>query len=661
MNRHLKLIHKYSTEMVSAIEIPISKEENMHYVCPGNVLYRKVSKVNTEARDAARKARQDYIRKQNLPVRDQPSGDLQVCRGLYVDFNNNLTEAKSKMLTLMRKYAPEADVQEVLRHGLRFSARKMVDFRSQTKNKTENCSRKQVIHGRKFPLIRLRRIALQEQVSSGVLRYFSDQEYDSLTMDQLTSRYIRIGQKPPAGTLSDKIEHLKLTERTRQIKLWHDHSSILNHSYVCFTISWLYDPANYFTDIEYQERYKDRKPINVQGIVENQSIFGQSGSSDVEQSSYTAVRIEDLQILSEPITADNGYIKIFDVMRVFSGDGPARQFEIGQQRGGNYPCVCGFHANDHGNVVLCYGISSLTLDERAASSQQTDPNIRQMIDSLLEITNISYSKYNTRSPKQILRLYNQSFLLAINCRNVVGVPSKMSSRKFFGSHFHSVSIHLAEVQRIFNLRSLVTEQEERCFGDLRRISENTSNRQPKTVCDNAVLRFTCQQSSKQESIYNQESIIQKLAKQIQAKPRTLIPSTILNKRPILIQSHLERISDYILPGEGVWWHMEDGNMIFHDGPDDEPFRNEGPDMHHFRSSSYKEQHQQLKDIWEKVIENYKGNKISLPLQRIKTFDKDSKVVYITPTETGMPTSAKLQRIQQDMPDQTNGHQLAMLR
>ncbi|VDI21176.1 Hypothetical predicted protein [Mytilus galloprovincialis] len=93
MNRHLKLMHKYNTDMVSAIEIPVSKEENMHYVCPGNVLYRKVSKVNTEASDAAMKARQDYIREQNLPVRVQPSGDLQVCRGHYVDFNNNLTEA----------------------------------------------------------------------------------------------------------------------------------------------------------------------------------------------------------------------------------------------------------------------------------------------------------------------------------------------------------------------------------------------------------------------------------------------------------------------------------------------------------------------------------------------------------------------------------------
>ncbi|VDI59775.1 Hypothetical predicted protein [Mytilus galloprovincialis] len=249
---------------------------------------------------------------------------------------------------------------------------------------------------------------------------------------------------------------------------------------------------------------------------------------------------------------------------------------------------------------------NLKKDDLIEKLESRDIDIHNMLRPELLHENLSALLHGICRPPALMTYYWY--------RNVVGIPSKMSSRKFFGSHFHSVSIHLAEVQRLFNLRSLVTEQEERCFGDLRRISENTSNRQPKTVCDNAVLRFTCQQSSKQDSIYIQESIIQKLAKQIQAKPRTLIPSTILNKRPILIQSHLERISDYIFPGEGVWWHMEDGNMIFHDGPDDEPFRNEGPDMHHFRSSSYKEQHQQLKDIWEKVIENYKGNKISLPLQ-----------------------------------------------
>ncbi|CAC5387756.1 unnamed protein product [Mytilus coruscus] len=175
--------------------------------------------------------------------------------------------------------------------------------------------------------------------------------------------------------------------------------------YVSTSLTWLYDPANYFTDIEYRKKYLDCKLINVQGLVEKPKLYiiGQSGSSDLEQSSYTAVKNEDLQILSEPITSEYCKIHIFDVMRVFSGDGPARQFKIGQQRGGNYPCVCGVHANDH----------------------------------------------------------------------------------------------------------------------------------------------------------------------------------------------------------GVWWHMEDGNMIFHDEPGDEPSCNDGLEMHHFRSSSYKEEHQIIKDIWKTVPENFR--------------------------------------------------------
>ncbi|XP_052103412.1 uncharacterized protein LOC127736876 [Mytilus californianus] len=45
------------------------------------------------------------------------------------------TELKAKLMSLKRRLAPEADTQEVLRAGVKFSTRKMVDFRSQTKNK----------------------------------------------------------------------------------------------------------------------------------------------------------------------------------------------------------------------------------------------------------------------------------------------------------------------------------------------------------------------------------------------------------------------------------------------------------------------------------------------------------------------------------------------
>lgn len=68
-------------------------------------------------------------------------------------------------------------------------------------------------------------------------------------------------------------------------------------------------------------------------------ILGQSKSTDQSQMSYTLSRVKDLKQLVESV--EIGGVPIVDVMRVFSGDGPARQFEAGQQRGGNFSCLCG--------------------------------------------------------------------------------------------------------------------------------------------------------------------------------------------------------------------------------------------------------------------------------------------------------------------------------
>ena len=51
-------------------------------------------------------------------------------------------------------------------------------------------------------------------------------------------------------------------------------------------------------------------------------------------------------------------------MRFFSGDNPARQFEAGQQRGGNFSCICGIPSNDHLNLQACFKRSLKTLEER---------------------------------------------------------------------------------------------------------------------------------------------------------------------------------------------------------------------------------------------------------------------------------------------------------
>ena len=69
------------------------------------------------------------------------------------------------------------------------------------------------------------------------------------------------------------------------------------------------------------------------------------------------------------------------------------------------------------------------------------------------------------------------------------------ARRFYGCHFHSLTSHIQEVTRVFDLRFIVVENEERTFGDMRRISEATSNRHPESVVDNAFISFNDEQQS----------------------------------------------------------------------------------------------------------------------------------------------------------------------
>lgn len=49
---------------------------------------------------------------------------------------------------------------------------------------------------------------------------------------------------------------------------------------------------------------------------------------------------------------------------MFSGDGPARQFEAGQQRGGHYSCLCGVQVTEHPNIECAMRFHFPSLTER---------------------------------------------------------------------------------------------------------------------------------------------------------------------------------------------------------------------------------------------------------------------------------------------------------
>ena len=193
-----------------------------------------------------------------------------------------------------------------------------------------------------------------------------------------------------------------------------------------------------------------------------------------------------------------------------------------------------------------------------------------MVTSLVDIISLCYTQFNSRTPKQVLRLYNQCFVFAVLSKSTIGTPCKITARRFYGCHFHSLTSHIPEVARVFCLRSIVVENEERTFGDMRRISEATSNRHPESLVDNAVIRFNAQQQSDltEDSFTKQDSAIVQQARLLPATTNTVIPKEWLQKRASVVQAHLERIADFILPGENVWWRVQpnSGDLEFMDSP-----------------------------------------------------------------------------------------------
>ena len=53
---------------------------------------------------------------------------------------------------------------------------------------------------------------------------------------------------------------------TRHLQLWHDASCLSNHGYILFTVNALFDPAVYFSGIEYEQIFGEK--IDVQSEIE---------------------------------------------------------------------------------------------------------------------------------------------------------------------------------------------------------------------------------------------------------------------------------------------------------------------------------------------------------------------------------------------------------
>ena len=127
-------------------------------------------------------------------------------------------------------------------------------------------------------------------------------------------------------------------------------------------VTCIYDPAFNYTLQELAD-----KGINVDVIstVEKPQIhiLAQSGSSDIEQMVYNDTRAECLHNFDTPAET-TARKPITDAVHYFHGDGPAQEFKVGHNGGGNYPCVaCHTHVSQFDDLCHAYRKPSLMLQD----------------------------------------------------------------------------------------------------------------------------------------------------------------------------------------------------------------------------------------------------------------------------------------------------------
>lgn len=66
---------------------------------------------------------------------------------------------------------------------------------------------------------------------------------------------------------------MKKIERVRHLKVWHDHSTILNHSYVNFTINFIFDSASFLTNAKFITKNPSKKSADTPKLVERPQLY----------------------------------------------------------------------------------------------------------------------------------------------------------------------------------------------------------------------------------------------------------------------------------------------------------------------------------------------------------------------------------------------------
>jgi len=320
-----------------------------------------------------------------------------------------------------------------------------------------------------------------------------------------------------------------------------------------------------------------------------------------------------------------------------------------------------YHVSDAESQVIneCIDItlgnkeSKRTIDYRSAlvktaamahQSNIISTEVLSLLDTLIQMQEILYSPDDKRSPALVLRYLNQAWYHSILLKRVIKKPKKLTMRKLFGVYYHNLTTHAGLMLRLISGLASNTEEQERIFNAIKRITKQTSNYHPGQIIPNLLVRLQAENELglHDDDVGRQQSQISKLAKSLPPATNSCFPKTIIIKYSREWQAHLQQISDFLLEKEGVWWSQNDDTVLFNDVTNYPPAMEAGPQLHHYRSSSLEREASILETSWNECI----NKKIVVPAKTIRVDKEDGTTIRLdinfsniyNPDEPLLPTN-----------------------
>lgn len=226
-----------------------------------------------------------------------------------------------------------------------------------------------------------------------------------------------------------------------------------------------------------------------------------------------------------------------------------------------------------------------------------------LMDTIVRVSTILYSPDHRRNPRTILQLYNTMWVHHEMCTKLFAHPKALSREKLFGSYLHDLSSHAGQQYEIICLRSINAGCQERLFGQANQIALRTTNRQPANVIREVLfhLQFKQREGRLLDSVTAKQSKVSAASAHMPAYTGTQVTKEFIQSRRHSWQAHLERISNYLVLGPGVWWREEAKGYTFHDGDTDSNFRNAGSRLCHFRDTILKDVADTKTRLWNTIL------------------------------------------------------------